>query len=94
MTAFHQTQDPITKSDGWTPVLGTTSAGMGVQRGAMVRRLTPLECERLQGFPDGWTEPLGADSRRYAALGDAVTVNVAEWLGRRLMTALEQGEAA
>ena len=52
---------------------------------AGVRRLTPTECERLQGFPDGWTQ-LGdtADSKRYSALGDAVTVNVAEWIGRRL----------
>ncbi len=50
-----------------------------------VRRLTPTECERLQGFPDGWTQ-LGdtPDSRRYSALGDAVTVNVAEWIGCRL----------
>lgn len=49
-----------------------------------VRRLTPVECERLQGLPDGWTSP-GPDSRRYAGLGDAVTANVAEWLGRRLL---------
>jgi site-specific DNA-cytosine methylase len=53
--------------------------------GASVRRLTPTECERLQAFPDGWTQLGGTpDSRRYAALGDAVTVNVAEWIGRRL----------
>jgi DNA (cytosine-5)-methyltransferase 1 len=52
--------------------------------GAGVRRLTPVECERLQGFPDDWTA-YGPDSRRYAALGDAVTVNVAEWIGRRLL---------
>jgi DNA (cytosine-5)-methyltransferase 1 len=51
---------------------------------AGVRRLTPTECERLQGLPDGWTLP-GADSRRYAGLGDAVTANVAEWIGRRLL---------
>jgi DNA (cytosine-5)-methyltransferase 1 len=52
-----------------------------------VRRLTPVECERLQGFPDNWTrlDDSTPDSRRYAALGDAVTVNVAEWIGRRLM---------
>lgn len=60
--------------------------------GAGVRRLTPTECERLQGLPDGWTLP-GPDSRRYAGLGDAVTANVAEWIGRRLAmlqdTALE-----
>jgi DNA (cytosine-5)-methyltransferase 1 len=50
-----------------------------------VRRLTPTECERLQGFPDGWTQLSDTpDSRRYSALGDAVTVNVSEWIGRRL----------
>lgn len=50
-----------------------------------VRRLTPRECERLQGFPDDWTQLGGtADSKRYSAVGDAVTVNVAEWIGGRL----------
>lgn len=49
-----------------------------------VRRLTPTECERLQGFPDRWTEGL-ADSTRYRLLGNAVTVNVAEWIGRRIV---------
>jgi DNA (cytosine-5)-methyltransferase 1 len=48
-----------------------------------VRRLTPTECERLQALPDGWTA-FGPDSRRYAALGDAVTASVAEWIGRRI----------
>lgn len=58
---------------------------------ARVRRLTPVECERLQGFPDGWTEPAGSDSARYRCLGNAVTVNVAEWLGGRIL-AYERGE--
>jgi DNA (cytosine-5)-methyltransferase 1 len=49
-----------------------------------VRRLTPMECERLQGFPDGWTDAF-SDSTRYRMLGNAVTVNVAEWIGKRLM---------
>ena len=49
-----------------------------------VRRLTPTECERLQGFPDGWTEGL-SDSARYRCLGNAVTVNVAEWISRRIV---------
>lgn len=57
--------------------------------GNAVRRLTPTECCRLQGFPDDWlgtpNEP--PDSPRYAALGDAVTVNVAEWIGRRILEA-------
>ena len=50
-----------------------------------VRRLTPTECERLQGFPDGWTEPAGSDSARYKELGNAVTVNVPQWLFRRML---------
>jgi DNA (cytosine-5)-methyltransferase 1 len=54
--------------------------------GAGVRRLTPTECERLQGFPDGWTEGQ-ADSNRYRQLGNAVCVPVAEWLGRRIACA-------
>ena len=58
------------------------------QSGMVVRRLTPVECERLQGFPDGWTdvgtpEKPTADSHRYKQLGNAVTVNVAEWIARR-----------
>lgn len=57
-----------------------------------VRRLTPLETERLQGFPDNWTmpkEPIDnfntLDSARYHACGNAVSVPVAEWLGRRIV---------
>lgn len=48
-----------------------------------VRRIIPLECERLQGFPDGWTDEQ-SDSTRYKQLGNAVTVNVAQWIGSRL----------
>ena len=48
-----------------------------------VRRLTPMECERLQGFPDGWTETQ-SDSQRYRQMGNAVTVNVIESIGRCL----------
>jgi site-specific DNA-cytosine methylase len=49
-----------------------------------VRRLTPTECERLQGFPDGWTAGQ-ADSHRYKQLGNAVSVPVAQWIGQRIM---------
>jgi len=48
-----------------------------VQRGINIRRLTPTECERLQGFPDGWTEGV-SDTQRYKTLGNAVSVNVIE----------------
>ena len=50
---------------------------------AVVRRLTPTECERLQGFPDNWTVDQ-ADSHRYKQMGNAVTVNVIQWIGARL----------
>ena len=49
-----------------------------------IRRLTPVECERLQAFPDGWTKEL-SDTQRYKVLGDAVTVNVIEFLGKRIL---------
>ncbi|MFD3801476.1 DNA cytosine methyltransferase [Kocuria palustris] len=57
-----------------------------------VRRLTPLEAERLQGFPDGWTLPTfevnsvdALDSARYHACGNAVSVPVIEWIGTRIV---------
>ena len=51
-----------------------------------IRRLTPLECERLQGFPDNWTlTPTARDTNRYKACGNAITVNVAEWIFKRLV---------
>ena len=57
--------------------------------GMQVRRLTPSECERLQGFPDGWTaipfrgKP-AADGPRYKALGNSMAVNVMAWIGQRI----------
>lgn len=54
--------------------------------GMTVRRLTPLECTRLQGFPDSWLQGLGlSDSAMYRCLGNAVAVPPAEWIGRRLV---------
>jgi DNA (cytosine-5)-methyltransferase 1 len=46
---------------------------------SVVRRLTPTECERLQGFPDGWTDGQ-ADSNRYKQMGNAVAVPVVSWI--------------
>jgi site-specific DNA-cytosine methylase len=48
-----------------------------------VRRLTPIDCERLQGFPDDWTAGQ-SDSQRYRQMGNAVTVNVIESIGQQL----------
>jgi len=54
------------------------------QATSIVRRLTPTECERLQGFPDGWTEGQ-ADTHRYKQMGNAVAVPVVEWIMERLV---------
>jgi site-specific DNA-cytosine methylase len=50
----------------------------------VVRRLTPMECERLQGFPDGWTDGQ-ADSNRYKQMGNAVAVPVVQWIISRMV---------
>ena len=74
---------------GESPQCRTLRSNMGdnqpaIRQGMLVRRLTPTECERLQAFPDGWTDGQ-SDSARYRQLGNAVCVNVAEWIGRRIM---------
>ena len=91
--AFHRKQDPI--SGSVSPALGVTTEGMGVMENSTVRRLTPTECERLQGFPDGWTGErfdekkqaviAQADSNRYKQMGNAVAVPVVDWLIKRLV---------
>ena len=83
--------------------------GVGVAKENLtVRRLTPKECERLQGFPDEWTiermelelvdnewKPTGkivkqTDGPRYKQMGNAVTVNVAHWLGKRMRKVIDE----
>ena len=55
----------------------------------LIRRLTPLECERLQGFPDGWTDIPGAsDSARYKALGNSVAIPCVEFIMGRIAAVL------
>ena len=77
---------------------GGTSSGPSVLDGWAVRRLTPTECERLQGFPDGWTDvpyrgKPAADGPRYKALGNSMAVNVMRWIGTRIAL-VESLEAA
>jgi DNA (cytosine-5)-methyltransferase 1 len=94
--AFSQNQrDEVREMD----VVGALAAEPGmkqqtfIKQGFRVRRLMPVECERLQGFPDGWTESgvksdgtiiEHADSSRYKMCGNAVTVNVAAWIAHRI----------
>jgi len=64
-----------------------------------VRRLTPTECERLQGFPDGWTQvphrgKPAADGPRYRAIGNSMAVNCMRWIGQRIQWADSAAEAA
>ena len=66
-----------------------------------VRRFTPIEVERVQGFPDNWTLPLEIDEKqakridslRYHAIGNAVTPPVAEWVGTRLAMVMAAQDA-
>lgn len=77
-----------------TEITPTLRAGHGVGGGSVasataVRRLTPVECERLQGYPDGWTATSNgkpqSDSARYRQLGNSIAVPVFEWVARRIV---------
>jgi len=71
------------------------------RNGSVVRRLTPMECERLQGFPDGWTD-IGewvdskgkkhkeADSPRYKALGNSIALPFWQWMAKRISAQYER----
>ena len=76
------------------PSLGRSNAdGTATMTGAAVRRLTPRECERLQGFHDDYTAiPGAADGPRYRALGNSMAVPVMRWIGRRIQRAVNHVE--
>ena len=62
----------------------------GTSRPKLIRRLTPLECERLQGFPDNWTEiPDASDSSRYKALGNSVAIPCVDYVLHGIMLVLQ-----
>ena len=77
------------------PYVGALSAQSGMKQtsylmqGMAVRRVTPTECERLQGFPDGWTQvpyrgKPATDGPRYKSLGNSMAVPCMRWLGQRI----------
>ncbi len=84
--------DPRFYDDGIAPTVmsrwGTNGNNVPLTLEKTVRRLTPKECERLQGFPDDWTAGQ-ADSNRYKQMGNAVTVPVVEWIVKRLLKTYE-----
>ena len=67
------------RKETWTLGTGTD---FGIKDGMRIRKLTPIECERLQGFPDNWTQ--GSDTQRYKQCGNAVTVPVVEYIAKEL----------
>ena len=78
----------VTYPEGKTHCLNTAHIPM-TNDGARIRRLTPTECERLQGFPDDYTlilyrGKLAADGPRYKALGNSMAVPVIRWIGERI----------
>lgn len=77
--------NPGSFTEGLCPSISTSSFEHNalLQHQSNIRRLTPIECERLQGFPDNWTEGI-SDTQRYKCLGNAITVNVAEEIFKRL----------
>ena len=79
--------DRVYGTEGLSPTLNTMQGGNRqpfIAEEAQIRRLTPTECERLQGFPDGWTEGV-SDTQRYKTLGNAVTVNVIRDIMEKLL---------
>ena len=79
--AFYETTPTLLARDHKDPSI--------VSSGYAVRRLTPQECARLQGFPDSWTDIPGAsDSVRYKALGNSVAIPCVEFIMSRIAAAL------
>lgn len=73
---------------GLSITLATENTGLYQTSKTDVRRLTPTECERLQGFPNGYTEGF-SDTQRYKTLGNAVTVNVVTSLINKMFKGTE-----
>lgn len=87
--AFHGAQDPDISGDVTHPAGRNGGLETCAMVGSRVRRLTPRECERLQGCPDDWTlvpyrgKP-AADSPRYKAIGNSMAVPCMRWIGERM----------
>lgn len=79
---YQDTVGALTSSDAKGPNSQYVSQDKCVvAQPCLIRRLTPLECERLQGFPDGWTDIVGAsDSARYKALGNSVAIPCVDYV--------------
>jgi DNA (cytosine-5)-methyltransferase 1 len=86
-TTFKETTDCLTAAYGtkWNGNASATNGSLFAKQNMRVRRLTPMECERLQGFPDNYTNtPTSSDTTRYKALGNSMAVPVMKWIGQRI----------
>jgi DNA (cytosine-5)-methyltransferase 1 len=83
---YNQTIDGQTAATLTEACGGTNTSGPKVMQSMAVRRLTPIECERLQGFPDNYTniKENCPDGPRYKALGNSMAVPVMRWIGQRI----------
>ena len=87
---FNSREDPEVTNDRAGSLSASLPQSQAVAHNWTVRRLMPVECERLQGFPDGYTDvpyrgkPKSADGPRYKAIGNSMAVNVMRWIGRRI----------
>ena len=84
---FREVGDCLTSAYGtkWNGNASADNGSLFAKTNMQVRRLTPKECERLQGFPDDFTNIPGAsDSARYKALGNSMAVPVMNWIGKRI----------
>jgi DNA (cytosine-5)-methyltransferase 1 len=110
-STFAKTHKPMSDTDaeGWSPQdhsptitywprdRSDVGTDVAVVQTMSVRRLTPTECERLQGFPDGWTQVAWKgkaasecpDGPRYKALGNSMAVNCMRWIGARIQAVEE-----
>ena len=90
---YQETVGALTTSDSKGPNSQYVSQDKLVVEGPLlIRRLSPLECERLQGFPDNWTNlPGAADAPRYRALGNSVCIPCVEYVMRGMALALRAG---
>jgi DNA (cytosine-5)-methyltransferase 1 len=89
---YNQSIDGQTSATITEAVGGTNTSGPKVMHSMAIRRLTPKECERLQGFPDDWTKipyrnkeaDQCPDGPRYKACGNSMAVPVMRWIGERI----------
>jgi DNA (cytosine-5)-methyltransferase 1 len=88
---FHESSRRVYDPKGISPTLPTSAGGGHIPKidGEKIHQLTPIECERIQGFPDNWTKYGSqgeeiSDTQRYKMLGNAVTPNVITEIGKRL----------